>query len=56
MEAIRRVCILAVIAISFWLFAIGKMVAFGTTGGQLPLLVAMGLLIALAVRLRLRNR
>lgn len=57
MEAVRRVRILAVIAIAFWLFAVAKMVAFGTTGGQFPLLIGMGLLlIAYAVRLQVRSR
>jgi hypothetical protein len=48
MEAIRRVCVLAIIALLWWLFLGAKMVAVGRTDGQLPLLICTGLLIALA--------
>ena len=39
---------LAIIALLWWLFAVGKMVAGGSTDGQLPLLIGTGLLIVLA--------
>ena len=46
MNALRRIRVLAIIALVWWLFAVGKMV--GSTDGQLPLLIGTGFLIALA--------
>jgi hypothetical protein len=47
-KVIRRIGVLAVIALLWWLFAVGKLVAVGSTDGQLPLAILTGLLIALA--------
>jgi hypothetical protein len=47
-KIIRRIRVLAIIALVSWLFAVGKLIAVGSTDGQLPLVIATGLLIALA--------